>query len=341
MVLLGNILLGIAAFAFLLFAFELYSRPIPSGGDTAVGFAFLLIIFHLVFLVCTAAVAGIVGRQGGFAWVGWSGTSRFWFVSAGLLLAVLGSSFVTSREGMALWRFLPLVVPALMIVGLTILLNHRTPLLPAYRLPVLTAVALGTLACLPIFWVTLKMKVENTFGSIRALGQPDSNDLRMIQDIEAYDASKSIGGLLIYTHYAKHKSVREPALAKIRSRPDWQAQLVKGLHARWAPEVFTYLAGNDVNDKSLFAEPIAEGIRMQATLIREKLGEVYQSHHLYAGQFSWEVDRVLLTLKRFEGNGTDYRPMVQELRDAFDAPCKIDKPAFICKKDLDAWLRKH
>ncbi|MFN0014700.1 MAG: hypothetical protein ACKVU2_09145 [Saprospiraceae bacterium] len=342
MVLIGNILLGLTTAFFLLFAFELYTKPARIGGDGAIGMAYTVFLFHLVLFVCAATVAGFVGQQGKFSWAGSSGASRFLCISAGLMLATIGSLFASYRDGPILntWMgpFAQVVITVLLITGLAGLLNNDTPP-TTYRLSLLVAAALGMVVCLPIVWITLKNKVENTVASVQAMGQPDSNDIRMTQEVEAFDVSQGIANLLIFTDFNKDMSVREPALAKLKSCPDWQEQLVQGLRERWAPEVFTFLAGNDVDDKNMFAEPIGEGIRMQALLIREKLGEASQSHHLYEDQFMWEVERVLRTLKKFKDNGTDYRPMMLEFREAFNAPCSVKKPKFTCLRYLDNWLK--
>lgn len=340
MVLLGNILLGITVFLLLVFTFETFGKSAP-GGDAGVGWAWTIIIYYLATFVCLSLVAAIIGAQGGFAWVSASGSGvRFMWVAGGLLTALLGSLFVAFREGpMLAWmgNFLPATIHLLLIIGFGILLNGGA----AYRLPLLLAAGIGAVPCGLILLASLKTRAETYIAAARSMGQPDQNDLRMIGEIERHDVSKNISNLLIFTDYNKEKWVREPALAKIKSRPDWQQQLAEGLGQRWAPEVFTFLAGNEVDDKSLFAEPLHAGIRMQAELIREKIGEAYQEHHLYEGQFMWETERVLKTLERFGDNGQDYRPDMQVLREAFNAPCKTRKPDFVCQKYLDKWLKKH
>ncbi len=340
MVFSGNILLGITALLLLVFSFETFGKSAP-GGDAAVGWAWAIILYHLATFVCLSLVAAIIGAQGGFAWVPASGSGvRFLWVAGGLLVALLGSMFVAFREGpMLSWlgNFLPETIHLLLIIGFGILLNGGA----AYRLPLLLAAGLGAAPCGLVLFASLKTKAEGYFAAVKGAGRPDENDLRMIGEIERSDASKDLSNLLIFTDYNKDKSVRQPALAKIKSQPDWQQQLAAGLRNRWAPEVFTFLAGNEVDDKSLFAEPLHAGILMQADLIREKIGEAYQENHLYEGQFLWETERVLKTLEKFEGNGQDYRPEMQALREAFDAPCKTRKPTFVCLRYLDKWLKKH
>ncbi|MCB0532901.1 MAG: hypothetical protein H6574_08890 [Lewinellaceae bacterium] len=341
MVLLGNILLGIAALLLVVFTFETFGKSAP-GGDAGVGWAWAIVLYHFATFVCLALVAAIIGSQGGFAWVSASSSGvRFLWVAGGLLVALLGAMFAGFREGgpMLAWlgTFVPATIHLSLIIGFGMLLNGGT----AYRLPLLLAAGLGAVPCGLLLSMSLKIRAESYLAAAKSIGKPDQNDLRMIAQIERHDVSKNISNLLIYTDYNKEKWVREPALTKIKSRPDWQQELVSGLQDRWAPEVFTFLAGNEVDDKSLFAEPLHAGILMQAELIREKIDAAYQKHHLYDGQFLWETERVLKTLERFEGNGQDYRPEMLKLREAFDAPCKTQKPDFVCKKYLDKWLKKH
>jgi hypothetical protein len=340
MIILGNVLLGVTALLFLLFTFETFGKSAP-GGDAAVGWAWLITFYHLAVLVCLSLVAAIIGWQGGFAWVSESGSGgRFMWVGGGLLVALFGSMLVAFREGpIVSWlgNFLPGTIHLLLIIGFGMILNGGT----AYRLPLLLAVGLGAVPCGLILFTSIKAKAGSYFAAVKGAGRPDENDLRMIGEIERHDASKGLSNLLIFTDFNKDKSVREPALAKIKSQPDWQQQLAEGLRKRWATEVFTFLAGNEVDDKNLFAEPLHAGILMQAELIREKIGEAYQGHHLYEGQFMWETERVLKTLERFEGNGQDYRPEMQVLRKAFNASSKIRKPNFVCLRYLDNWLKKQ
>ncbi len=340
MIILGNVLLGISSLLFLIYTFETYGKSAP-GGDASVGWAWAIMFYYLATFVCLSLVAVIIGSQGGFAWVSAASSgARFLWVAGGLLVALFGSMLVGFKEGPLVSRLgdvFPAAIHLSLIIGFAMLLNGSA----AYRFPLLLAVGLGAVPCSLILLASLKYKAELYLARVKSIGQPDENDLRMIGEIEAHDVSKNISNLLIFTDYNKDNSVRELALAKIKSRPDWQQELIRGLHERWAPEVFTFLAGNDVDDKNLFAEPLHAGILMQAEGIRETIGRAREEHHLYGGQFLWETERVLKTLEKFEGNGQDYRPEMQTLRDAFDAPTAIQKPKFACLRYLDNWLKKH
>ena len=146
--------------------------------------------------------------------------------------------------------------------------------------------------------------------------------------------------LLVYTDKNQSAELRNKALEKIHSRPDWQEELVRRLQNDWAPEVFTFLASNDVSDKAIFAEPLKAGILIQARLIRESIRNCNNEYDLYPGRFTWEVERVLRAVDRFKGNGVDYTTAIKELSNALDEPVRFGKPELKAKKLVDHWLNK-
>jgi hypothetical protein len=96
-----------------------------------------------------------------------------------------------------------------------------------------------------------------------------------------------------------------------------------------------------VDDAAIFPEPIRIGILKQAGLIRTSIREASHASHFYPGQYTWEVERVLLTVDRFKEKGVDYRPAVRELRDAFNETSVFTKPKWNCIVLLDRWLKKN
>lgn len=162
-----------------------------------------------------------------------------------------------------------------------------------------------------------------------------------LNTIDSTDVMKNMVFLLVFTDANHDTDVRDRALAKIKSRVDWQEELARRLETDWAPEVFTFLASNEVDDKALFAEPVQKGAFIQARLIRESIRNCRGTYDLYSSRFAWEAERVLRTLEKFEGMGLDYRPAVQEMRAALDEPTSFEKPKLECKSILDKWLKTH
>lgn len=346
MTLLGNILLGLSALVYLIFSFETLGRPIP-GGDRGVGFAFVLLLNHGLLLIFTGIVAWIIASKGGFAWVAATSGKRFLLVAGGLLLAVLGSSVLSSHsiaESRLLSALLSFCIPGLLIAGLWNLLNSTEPTTPLQRAPLVAAAGLGALLCLPS--LLMRFRISTLGGAYlshvyhQLSNIPDESHLGMIKTIEETDVSKGLLPLLMYTGSNQHRKVREAALMKIKTRPDWQQEIAGYLRQPDAAEAFTFLAASSPDDVHVFAEPVHDGIRVVAANVRKTLGRARSDERLWTS-FSSEIQRILATVKKMEGNGQDYRPDMQELRDAFNAPCQAINPKFPALPDLDKWLKQH
>jgi hypothetical protein len=147
--------------------------------------------------------------------------------------------------------------------------------------------------------------------------------------------------ILVFTDSNHDADVRERALAKIKSHPDWQGEIIRILQEDYAPEAFTFLASNDVDDKKRFLEPVRQGVLVQARLIRQSIRRCRGDYDLRTDSFRWEVERMLRTLDKFKGLGVDYKPAVQEVRSALDEPTDFEKPQILAKQQLEKWLVAH
>ncbi|MCF8248244.1 MAG: hypothetical protein K9J37_23655 [Saprospiraceae bacterium] len=344
--LIGNILLGVTTliyFGLLSLVYGSHNRS----GDAGVGYAFTLVLSNVGFIVCLAIVTAIIGSKGGFSWVGtYGGLPRFVWVSAGFILAMTGIFFFTVQEGLGalaaiVRQIAPGLLPLLVIVGAAVLLNDgwRATVPPLiFKLPILVTVGAGAVVLLVLMGAKFTQSAENAKAASEAGSSRHQNDLA---NIDSIDVMKEIVFLFVYTDANQDPELRERAIASIKSRPDWQEELVRRIQTDWAPEVFTFLASNEVDDKILFPEAVKQGALIQARLIREDIRKCRDGYDLYAGKFSWEVERVLRSVDKFEGMGVDYRPAVQELRAALDERTDFEKPKLAVKDMLDKWLKKH
>ncbi|MEZ5039513.1 MAG: hypothetical protein R2828_06465 [Saprospiraceae bacterium] len=348
MTFIGNLFLVIAslvAFGIMSLVFGTHQRS----GDAAVGYAWTLALGNFVFMICMAIVTAIIGSKGGFFWVGTPGTSRFLVVLVGFVLVMMGNGFFSFGEGIhflptvikRVLQSIPAILPILLLVCAAILLNEPLrSVVPAmvYKIPLYLATGLG------VFVVGLLM-VESSKNAAAKVQDKSDFEQRTHQNhlnqIDATDVMKEIVFLLVFTDANHADDVKERALAKIKSRPDWQEELARRIQTAWAPQVFTFLASNEVDDKVLLAEPVREGVLIQANLIRESIRSCRDDYDLYPDRFTWEIDRVLRSVKKFEGLGVDYRPAVQEMRAALDEPTTFKKPKLHCISMLDKWLKDH
>jgi hypothetical protein len=346
---IGNLLLGIAVLLFLGLLNLIYGNHRRTG-DAGVGYAWVMLLVLLGFVVCIAIVTALIGSKGGFSWVGnTAGTKRVLLVLAGFIIAMWGVVFFSMGEGVGglpkvvgyVVKFLSPIAILSVLLGAFLLLNEQyRSNLPtiAWRLPIYIALCIGLVPVGFHLW----RKISRTVGvyvNIPASRKADVD--RQLAEIEAVDLMKD--GVFLYgsTDANRDKAVREAALAKIKSRPDWQEEMVRRLQNDWAPEAFTFLASNEVDDKAMFAEPLRQGVLIQARLIRENIRICRDKYDLYEGKFRWELERVLRTVDKFEGLGVDYRPAVQELRNALDEPVHFEKPKLQAIRPLDKWLAKH
>ncbi len=346
MTVLGNLFLGIAALISLLILNLIYGTH-NRGGDAGVGYAWALIMSVGTFIVCMGIVAISIGVKGGYAWVGTPGSGRTMWVLGGFALAMLGVFFISMGEGMGgapkllyhIMKVAPLLAIVSVLASALLLLNEplRTGLPPlAWRLPTFVAIGFGVVSL--GFIVVAKAQVSADIARAAAESK-DSFYQSQLDNIDSTDLMKDGVFLYVYTDANQKKALREKALAKIKTRPDWQEELGRRLQNDWAPEAFTFLASNDVDDKTLFPEAVRQGVLIQAKLIRENIRNCRDKYDLYEGKFTWEVDRVLRTVDKFQGQGVDYRPAVQELRNALDERTNFEKPRLPAKDMLDKWLK--
>ena len=353
MTIIGNLFLAIAILIFLGLNTGSLSRSAP-GGDAGVGYAWGIIILTLGFILMMTLITIIISVKGGFDWISVSRSARIGWVTAGLLsiLFTFGMSMLMRHEGgpvpallRVFTKFVPIAVPLVLIIAGFILLNQ--PLRNAvpvaiYKWPLILITVVGFAGTLSAIGSFVGQSAKNTSAAIKARAEgDDENTRRMLADIDSCDVTKNMVFILVYTGKNQDKEVYERSVAKVKTNPQWQQELVRLLQTDWATEPFQFLASNEVDDPAMFLEPVREGVLIQARLIRESIRNASHPSHYYEGQFSWEVERVLNTVDRFKGKGVDYKPAIQELRDAFNEPSEYEKPKWYAIKLIEQWLKKN
>lgn len=347
MIIVGNLFLIISAIAYIaLTAIQLNKQP-PSG-DYAVGYAWSILILNAALVVSLSVAVMITAAKGSFDWVSSKSSSRFLIMSV-CFLSVIGTTVLSSifkHEGgptpvllKAFSSFISLVLPLVLIACTTILLNQIPIPSVTYKYPLLAISILGIVGLSGSIAGFMKLSYERQKGQLIAMKEAgDSNQRRILDEIDSCDLSKNMVFIFIFTDANQDQVVRESAVAKIKTNPEWQQEIVRRLQNDWAPEAFTFLASNPVDNPELFKEPIRKGIIIQARLIRERIRRSSHPSHFYPGLFLWETERVLRTIDRFPD--TDYTNEVKELRAALDEPSEFKKPVFNCTGVLDRWLKK-
>ena len=342
MSIISNIILILVTLAFLTICKMEFIDKMP-GGDARVGHAYVTFFLSMAFCIGIILLTIIIYATGGFDWVvpiagGRAGTVLLGFLT---ITAAFAFMFMSTPSRLALVN--SLVSPILMLVIAAVLINQGLKnALPLNFVPWVIKITLGL--NLAILCLGLITKLTPSSEQLNGLFNPNAlneNDERMLTEIDACDMSKNGVFLYIFTGDNQHRLVQERAIAKIKTQADWQEELIRRLNNGWAEEAFRFLAANEVDDKNLFPEAIRAGILNQAKIIREGIRRWSHPSHVSASQSSWEVERLLRTVKKFEGMGVDYRPAMQELKAAFDEPIDFDKPKFSAVSLIDKWLKSH
>ncbi len=329
----------------------------PAGGNDegATGYLMIIIaILHLGFLFFMALATLAIARNGGFDWISERAAVRNLVVWTGLAAAVFTLFFCAvsklapddlPRWAQGLLAFGYYFIPITLVAAGFVLLN------PAWRAAVpavvyqwpLAVLFVGSLAgagsFLSIIIASNRQDAAQHEAQMQAVR--DESQQADLNFIDSCDLKKDFPSLLTYTHRDRDPALRERALARIKSTPDWQQQLVFWLENKGAIEAFTFLADNDVDDPKRLAEPVKTGVLSVADFVRERIGYKNDVSQAYPHEFMSEVTLALEVVQKFEGLGVDYRPAVRALRAAFDAPCPAGKLRFECVLELDAWLKMH
>lgn len=346
--LIANIALCAATLIFVVMVYELHLKPAPRGGDAAVGYAWAIIFFNLAFFACVAIATVAIAWRGGFQWVSANGSMRFALVAFGMLAVCFAAGLGSFGPGEAPKFLKPVALPLTLALPLAVIITGfllaNDPLpggVPSETARWLTklmfwpgAAITGVFAGALLFQKARNISAAVTYDRNRL----DSFEQGILTQIDTCDIGKDMVFLLVHTDANRKPAIRERALAKIKTRPDWQEELVRRLDSGWAAEPFTFLASNEVEDKTLFPEPIRKGILHQAEIIRKSIQE---SRHFYADHYIWEVRRLLRAVEKFEGMGVDYLPAVRELRAAFVVHSKPEDPKYDCIQILDKWMEKR
>lgn len=352
MIPLGNLLL-VAASVLLLALGRLQLSAMP-GGDRGVGFAFALLWGHggmVLLLLGVTAVLAVAGKlPAAPVAAGWQVPAAFAFVGVSTLVAAAVAAAAPSGAPQpwsldALMRLAPLMVPLLLVICAALLLNGEAPsasggpfVRRSLQAVTLFTVAMALAGAAPV--MASRVRAWKTIAT-RDPSALDSNEQWILSQIDSGVPSQQFVSLLGYTRDGNHPTIRARANEKLRSVPGWEQRVAEELAGANAPEVFTFLAANDVPNPATIAPAIAEGIRQEALLVRDRIRRASHSSHLYEGLMIFEVEALLQTAEKYAKLGTDYAPALQQLRAAFSEPSDFPHPKYRAVQSIDRWLKKR
>ena len=300
------------------------------GGDAGVGHAFVIYTFFLWFAISMGVIAIVVGAKGGFLWLGSNSIMRF-FIALVCFLLILYGLLMMEDPGIGLPRQVRqigsfLLMSLLLCWSAFHLYDGFHAMLPGYAAKSLTILVFA-LGMVPVVSQFAK-KQMNWIIARSKRGELSSFEEGIVARIDSTDAQKGINDLLVHTAKGRHPIVREKAIAKIKSRPDWQEEMVRLLGTGNGPNVFYFLSSNPVEKMDIFPAAINKGILTQAEMIRESIRNCSHRDHLRKSSFFFEINDLLKSIKPFQQAGYDFTASLQILKDAFNERCDFDKPKF-------------
>jgi hypothetical protein len=277
---LGNILIVISLICYGLLA-NLLSKPMP-GGDYGVGYSYAFMFYGAGFVISTGLLAWNMNLNHCFDWV-----LRY----RNLIVFVGWIAFVT----MTFWSLeyhKAFILLHLLIFGLCIYLINAQQTEGFPPVWAKTAMRVGFAASLliavGIFGAFGKVRVINSIHKIQSkiasLSSGHAHYKATLEKIINHNDT-SIHDLLEYVDPNKDNILRKNAIAKIKTYPDWEEQMLgflmqKNLATVWAYEahaqhVYSFLDENKVEHPEKFIEPIKYNLKAYAIRARNDLDDPY------------------------------------------------------------------
>lgn len=278
---LGNILIITSLISYGLLA-NLLSKPMP-GGDYGVGYSYAFLYLGAGFIISTGLLAWNMNLNHCFDWV-----LRY----RNLLVFVGWTAFVTMtfwtleyHKAFILWH--------LLVFGLCIYLMNaqQTAGFPlAWAKTAMQVSFAASLLIAVVIWGALgKGRVMNSIykiqSKIASLSYNKAEYKATLDKIMNYNDT-NINWLLKFAEPKMDKKLRENAIAKIKTYPNLEEQLIailtqKDLATRWAYDddsyyVYAYLEDNRVEHREKFIQPIKYSLKVFAIRAENDLDDPYK-----------------------------------------------------------------
>ena len=354
---LGNILLVIIVLC-LFGLLSLTASPIPSG-DRGMGASILLLLCGVSFLVFTGLLTWNLGHTNRFDWVSSPGIQRNGILLIGWL--AFGAATVASALFKIEWhqgefpQFLrwlsqahaALWLPFLMLVPAFILLNfeRQAGYAPGYiKTPMMTGFMLSILMGLGLLFGYIRAKKQQQAANIEyEKSRDDQQHENHMTWIAEQKPTDPIVNILSLTGRYHDSDVRDSAVAKVLSHPDWEAQLIYLLsETEFDTEAYQFIDGNQVEHPELFVEPINVSIRRIAGEIKNRIKDANDLQDRHFDHFG--LDRLFRAIdEQFTLPGANFAPAVKELQKALNTPRpeQFKDVEFNVTPIVDDWLEKH
>ncbi len=339
------------------FTFFSASKPTLIG-ENAMGYGLGLAFFGLAFTISSLILTLIVGWKGGFNWVSDQSFNRNILVGLGWLCVAIATfacaAFKWEWHG-EFPQFLRWLaksngqtwIPLLMLIPYFSLLNDeiRASLSPqVYKIPLIIAFGLTAFMALGILFGWLRDSAKQQ--TARMEESKERYDNRQVEHLDFINKQKPtdpILNLLSLSGRFTPQEVRSAAVAKIKSHPDWEAELIKVLEDDYYySNAYSFIDGNAVEHPELFLKPLNNSILHMATEIQESITD---SNNLQDWHFEHlGIERLFRAIdEQFLNKGMDFRPAAMKLQEALKTtpPERFKNVRFKETLLVKDWLKRH
>ncbi len=350
MTILGNILLALAGFIYVLPLQLVLHDNTPKRNDGGGAIWAAIFILAPLWILLTSATC-VATAKGALDWSGRERSIQYLLVLVtGLALALAtGFSFVERFEPVShtpVWlrllaggvvQIFPLVT---LVFGALALNPGLAPSVPPLlvRVPLL-AMSGASLVFAAGLAVMLLVSVQKN-AVARGAAEVEFHNKRdrdVLARVELLTVEDGFVELLGFANRFEKEYIRAIAIQKVQAHPQLTAALARILTNGFAEQALIYLDACDAPDPQALAEPVRTAILTLAGNAREG---VEKTHTFYAAQFDWNTRLILSVADKFAARGVDYAPAIREFRAALDGPRGKDFD-FTARRPLDAWLAKH
>lgn len=164
------------------------------------------------------------------------------------------------------------------------------------------------------------------------------------QTINGYQAGDPVVFILPFTGRYHDNDIKDAAVAKLKSNPDWEDKLIELLgSADNASEVYTFIDGNRVDHPEKFIQPVAHSLELIAVEIRNRIKD---SNNLQEWHFEhMSIERCLRAVdEQFnQNNGQEFVAPLTKVLQALQSPRpeQFKDVKFNTEKPVKDWLKKH
>lgn len=362
MQLLAYFFFVITALFFMGLAILTVSEP-SRGVDSSMGYGWGAIILSLGFTLSSLILLLIVRSTGGLDWVAHEAGTRtallivFWLAMSittffGAILKLESVKEHTSPPFLqALAVGQPqLWVPFLWLMVCLLSLNPgwlSTLSLGWFKLPFWLVFSISTLFTAGLVVVYIHDSIQQSTAQVATRIDDETRwHQQRLEQVAAHKPDDSIFGLLGFTNQYQDDVVRQAALAKIKSHPDWETQLLDLLaNPSSYYYVYSFLGSNPVAHQDAFIEPLNRSIGFLSDDIKADINgrETNLQHWTFD---AYNIEHLLQALDtQFGGQLVLFYPNVLKVQQALNTPGRYpegDKRVRFDVTDVvDGWLKAH